>query len=120
MGRFPVRSCSYNHYIMLAYHADCNVILVEAFKSRHDHHRIAAYNCMHRLKLEGHSVDLLMLDNKASESYKLAITKKWGFKLQLVPPDVHCCNVAERAIHTFKAHFLSVLVGVSDAFPNYL
>jgi hypothetical protein len=121
MGRFPVRSRSGNHYIMLAYHADCNVILVEAFESRHDRHRIAAYNrIMERLKLGGHSVDLQVLDNEASEEYKTAITEKWGCKFQLVPPDVHRRNVAERAIRTFKAHFLSVLAGVADSFPNYL
>ena len=33
MGCFPVRSRSVNHYIMLAYHADSNVILVNAFES---------------------------------------------------------------------------------------
>ena len=63
MDRFPVRSRSGNHYIMLAYHADCNVILVKAFESRHDRHRIAAYDrIMQRLKLGGHSVDLKVLD----------------------------------------------------------
>ena len=75
---------------------------------------------MHHLKLGGHSVDLQVLDNKASEAYKLAITKKWGCNFQLVPPDVHHRNVAERALRTFKAHFLSILAGVSDLFPNYL
>ena len=44
---------------MLAYNADCNVILVEAFESRHNRHHIAAYDrTMHCLKLGGHSVDL--------------------------------------------------------------
>jgi hypothetical protein len=121
MGRFPVRSRSGNHYIMLAYHADCNVILVEAFESRHDRHRVAAYDrIMERLKRGGHSVDLQVLDNEASALYKLAITGKWNCRFQLVPPDVHRRNVAERAIRTFKAHFLSILAGVSDSFPNYL
>ena len=43
MGRFPVRSRSGNHYIMLAYHADTNAILVEPFQSRHNRHRSEAY-----------------------------------------------------------------------------
>ena len=42
MGRFPVRYCSVNHYIMLAYHADTNTILVEPFQSRQDRHPISA------------------------------------------------------------------------------
>ena len=40
MGRFPTRSRSGNQYIMLAYHCDTNAILVEAFQSRHDRHRM--------------------------------------------------------------------------------
>ena len=75
---------------------------------------------MHHLKLGGHSVNLQLLVNKASKLYKLAITEKWGCDFQLAPPDVHRRNVAERAIHIFKAHFLPIPAGVSDAFPNYL
>ena len=74
MGRFPVRSRSGNHYVMLAYHFDTNTILVEPFQSRQDRHRIAAYNrIMTRLKKRGHTVDLQILDNEASQAYKLTI-----------------------------------------------
>ena len=37
-----------------------------------------------------------------------------------MPPNVHCRNIAERAIHTFKAQFLSILSGICPSFPNYL
>ena len=67
-----------------------------------------------------HGVDLQILDNECSAAYKLQTEEKWGAKFQLVPPDVHRRNVAEQAIHTFKAHFLSILAGVSDDFPNFL
>ncbi|KAL7474749.1 hypothetical protein ACHAW6_000707 [Cyclotella cf. meneghiniana] len=40
--------------------------------------------------------------------------------LQLIPPNFHHANAAERAIQTFKAHFLSILAGIDDRFPNYL
>ena len=33
---------------------------------------------------------------------------------------MHRRNIAERAIQTFKAHFLSILAGLPSAFPNYL
>ncbi len=36
---------------------------------------------------------------------------------ELVPPDCHCCNIAERAIQTFKNHFMLILSGVNDRFP---
>jgi hypothetical protein len=106
---------------MIAYHTNGNLILQQAFKSRSDTHRIAAYNSiMTRLAARGLSVDLQILDNKASAAYKQAITFTWQAKLQLVPPDMHRRNQAERAIRTFKAHFLSILAGVDPSFPPYL
>ena len=38
--------------------------------------------------------------------------KYWGATYQLVPPNVHRKNIAEKAIRTFKAHFLAFLAGV--------
>ena len=37
-----------------------------------------------------------------------------------MPPHTHRSNAAERAIHTFKAHFLSILAGVAPDFPRNL
>eukprot|EP00804_Cyclotella_cryptica_P019536 CCRYP_014299-RB/>CCRYP_014299-RB protein AED:0.40 eAED:0.40 QI:0/-1/0/1/-1/0/1/0/203 len=121
MGRFPVRSRSGNQYLMLAYHCDTNAILVEPFQSRHDRHRIPAYNkLMGRLTARAHTVDHQVLDNEASAEYHRVITEDWNCSYQLVPPNVHRCNIAEQAIQTFKAHFLSILAGLPSAFPNYL
>ena len=72
------------------------------------------------LAARGLSVDLQILDNKASATYKEAITFKWKATFQLVPPDMHRRNQAERAIRTFKDHFLAILAGVDAAFPPYL
>ena len=44
IGRFPICSRSGRRYIMLEFHCDSNVILIEPFQSRHDHHHIAAYS----------------------------------------------------------------------------
>ncbi len=40
--------------------------------------------------------------------------------IQLVPPDNHQRNLAERAIQTFKNHFKAILAGVDDSFPMRL
>jgi hypothetical protein len=73
---------------MIAFHADGNLILQQAFKTKSDRHRIAAYNAiMTRLAARGLSVDLQILDNKASTAYKEAIIFKWKATFQLVPPD---------------------------------
>jgi hypothetical protein len=72
------------------------------------------------LATRGLSVNLQILDKKASAAYKDAITFTWQAKFQLVPPDMHCRNCAERAIRTFKAHLLSILAGVDPTFHPYL
>ena len=106
---------------MLAYHVDTNAILVSALKSRNDRHIIADYNSMIScLKSKGHSVDLQVHENEASDKCRRTIFEYWNCIFELVPPDVHCCNIDERAIHTFKAHFLSILAGVSDSVTNFL
>jgi hypothetical protein len=117
----PVKACSGNQYFMIAFHANGNLILQQAFKSKRNHYRIAAYKTiMMRLAARGFSVDLQILDNKASSAYKEVITFKWNTTFQLVSPAMHCRIWAERAIHTFKDHFLAILVGVNSAFPSYL
>jgi hypothetical protein len=88
---------------MIAYHPNGNLILQQAFKSKSNRHRIAAYNdIMTCLAAQGLSIDLQILANETSTAYKKAITFKWHTKLQLVLPDMHCCNQAEHTIGTFK------------------
>ncbi len=40
--------------------------------------------------------------------------------IQLVPPNNHRRNLAERATQTFKNHFKAILAGVDDSFPMQL
>jgi hypothetical protein len=96
MGQFPTRLHSGIQYIMLAYHCDTNAILVGAFQSRHDRHRIAAHGrIMASLHAKGHKVKHQILDNKPSADYRTAITQTWNATYQLVPPNVHQANAAE-------------------------
>jgi hypothetical protein len=96
LGRFPIRAMSGNQYIMLAYHNAPNVILVQHFQSKVDHHCIPAYNAiMKRFKARGIKVDLQVLNNEASAAYIQSITEVWKCKHQKVPPDMHHCNKAE-------------------------
>ena len=75
---------------------------------------------MTRLREIVHTVYLKVLDNKARKEYRRVITQTWKATFQLVPPDVHCRNAAERAIRTFKAHFLAILSDVGSYFPSSL
>ena len=65
--RFHIHARSGNQYIMIAYHCDANLILAVPFKSRKYTHRILAYDkIMQRLRGHELTVDLQILDNKAS------------------------------------------------------
>ena len=66
------------------------------------------------------SVNLQIFDNEASSKFKKLVTEDLGIKYQLGPPDIHIINAAERAIQTFKAHFLSILAGIAPDFPKFL
>jgi hypothetical protein len=99
LGRFPIRAMSGNQYIMLAYHDAANVILVQPFQSKADHHRVPAYSAiMKRFKAWGIKVDVQVLDNKATAAYIQTITDVWKCTHQKVPPEMHCRNKAKRVI----------------------
>ena len=52
---------------MCAYHVGENVILVKAYQTKHDRHRLLAYNrIMKRIKQVGMQVKMQVLDNEVS------------------------------------------------------
>ena len=75
---------------------------------------------MEKLVDRGHHVDVQILDNEVSTELEKTIMKDGGDRYQLVPPNVHRRNIAERAIREFKAHFLEILVGVDPEFPKFM
>jgi hypothetical protein len=60
----------------------------------------------------GFKPQLQKLDNEAFKALKRSIRDK-GIDYQLVPPHAHRRNAAERAIQTFKNHFIACL-GTTD------
>ena len=68
---------------------------------------------MRRLSHNRLIVNIQILYNEASAEYKRAIKKKRNANYQVVPPNTHRSNAAERAICTFKSHFLFILAGVA-------
>jgi hypothetical protein len=117
-GCFTPRARSGNQYIMVALHADSNAILVRPFASQQDTHHIAAYNdIFNRLAATRRQPTIHIMDNEASNAFQQAIANN-NCALQLVPPNVHRRrNAAERAIRTFKDHFLAILAGMAPSFP---
>jgi hypothetical protein len=59
-----------------------------------------------------------IMDNEASAEYKKEI--QTNCTIQLVPPNNHRQNLAERAIQTFKNNFKAILAGIDNTFPMRL
>jgi hypothetical protein len=73
-------------------------------------------NC---LRNAGVTPKMHILDNECSEEFKAQIRKN-NMTFQLVPPHDHQRNIAEKAIQTFKGHFISILCGTDKDFPLQL
>ena len=119
-GHFPVQSSRGHRLLMVMYDVDGNYIDVEPLRDHKDNSMIAAYQTLwSRITRDRNKKPTMhILDNEASSSFKTAIRN--NCTLQLVPPDTHRRNLAERAIQTFKNHFLAILAGVDEHFPMYL
>jgi hypothetical protein len=116
-GAFPVTSQRGYRYIMVGIHIDANYIFCETMKNRTEGEMIKAYQKMvDRMLLSGLGLKHHRLDNECSENFKKCIRQN-NMTHELVPPDCHRRNMAERAIQTFKNHFVAILSGVDDRFP---
>ena len=119
-GKFPFISSRGNKYMMVLYHVDSNSIWAEPMKNRTEGEMILTRaNALERMHAAGIKPTHQVLDNEASKEYQQAITDS-GMTFQKVPPDDHRRNVAERAIQTWKDHFISVFSGTSSNFPTHL
>jgi hypothetical protein len=119
-GCFPKKNSQGNQYIMVLAHIDSNAILAEPMKYRAAGEMIRAYQALlDRLQTAGVMPKRHILDNKCSEEFKATIRKN-KMTFQLVPPHDHRMNIAEKAIQTFKAHFISILCGTDITFPLHL
>jgi hypothetical protein len=107
-------------YIMILYDYDCNAILAEPMKNRSNSEMIRAYTYLEEFLTEcGLKPKLILLDNEASKALRDKMTKA-GIRLQLAPPHIHRRNAAERAIQTFKNHFIAGLCSTDKDFPMHL
>jgi hypothetical protein len=119
-GKFPLRSSRGNSYVMVCYVYDCNYVKFIPMKSRSASEWVKAYDTIHQeLTVKGFKPKLQTLDNEASTALKTFFTVN-DVAYQLVPPHCHRRNAAERAIRTFKEHFVTRLSSVDPAFPLHL
>jgi hypothetical protein len=89
-------------------------------KSRSASEWVKAYDHIHQeLTAKGFKPKLQTLDNEASADLKQLFTTN-DVEYQLVPPHCHRRNAAERAIRTFKKHFVAGISSVDQTFPLHL
>jgi hypothetical protein len=119
-GKLLVRSSKGNSYVMVCYIYDCNFVKVIHMTSRSASEWVKAYDSVHQeLTVKGFKPKLQSLDNEASAALKNFFTEH-DIAYQLVPPHCHRRNAAERAIRTFKEHFVAGLSSVDPSFPLHL
>ena len=116
-GKFPVTSSKGNAYLFVLYDFDSNYIAAEPIKNRTATSILEACQlCHERLTRAGLKPTFQILDNECSAALKNYFSRN-KISYQLVPPGVHRRNAAERAIRSFKNHFLSILSGTDPNFP---
>ena len=116
-GKFPTISSRGNHYIFVLYNYDNNSIHATALPNRQAASIRNAWELTYKILVaHGHPTKLHILDNECSQDLKDAF-QKYAVPYQRVPPKEHRANSAERAIRTFKNHFVSILSTVDSNFP---
>jgi hypothetical protein len=103
--------------MLILYDYDSNSILSAPMKNRGDKEMFRAFDFLiQSLILRGLKPLLQRLDNEASLALRNYLTKQ-GITYQLTPPHIHRRDNAERAIQTFKNHFIAGLCSVDPNFP---
>ena len=116
-GRYPVTSARGHKYIFVMFDYDSNYIQAIPIKSRQSRDLIAAFQaCYTILTDNGFTGKMVRLDNEISSSM-IAHLQQQQLDYQLASPGDHRVNYAERAIQTYKNHFISTLQGADPTFP---
>ena len=114
-GRFPVKALSGSEYVFIS--VLDGYIHCEAIASRHQSNYVNAYkNTLAFWDKVGHKPLFQRLDNETSLALETYAVKN-NVSIQYCPPGQHRSLKAERAIRTFKNHFISTLCTVATDFP---
>ena len=119
-GALPVRSLEGNQYYFVAYDYDTNNIFAEPVKDMTDASIIGGFEAVFEsLKEKGFKPKFNVTDNQAANSIKRYL-KTQDCEWQFVEPSNHRVNAAERAIQTYKNHFISGLCSTDYDWPLQL
>ena len=119
-GTFPVKSYSGMTHMFVLYDWTTNAILVRPLKNQKDESIVEAFkSTLEELTKQGFKPKLNIMDNVASKAV-ITFLNESDIDLQLVEPHNHRVNSAERAIQTFKNHFIVGLCTTDQNFPLQL
>ena len=114
--RFPTTPSRLNKYIYVMYLYYFNSILTTAMKNRSYKEMIQAFTELTEyFKSRRINPIFYLMNNEESKDLNMTITTM-NIKHQLVPPSDHRANNSERAIQTFKNHFIAGLCIVDKDF----
>jgi hypothetical protein len=117
-GRFPTTSSQGNTQLFILYNFDSYSIHAVPIPTKSGPDILAAYTTVvNTLVHAGLCPKLHRLDSECSAILKDFMAKQ-QITHQLVPPGVHRANTAERAIRTFKNHFIAGLCTTDPKFPS--
>ena len=109
-----------NNYKIVIHEIDGNSTWVKTIKNKTKGEMInARQRVLLRMKLQGIIPLHQIPDNETPQAYKDEICDT-GMTYQLVPTYDYCRNIADRAIQTWKNHFVSVLSRAAATFPLHL
>jgi hypothetical protein len=116
-GRFPATAIDGSQYILLSVYKQ--YIHLELLASRVESAIIDAYSRTYQWFSQlGHFVQFQVMDIEAPKGLRQHfIFISSDIKYEFVPPFTKRSNKAERAIQTFKRHFISILAGTHPSFP---
>ena len=109
--------CTIN--ICQMFDTDSNFINAVPIKNRSTPELLKGFkHCHEYLKRRKFRAKLLRLDNKVSKEL-IAHIESEQLQYQLASPGDHRTNPAERAIQTFKNHFIAIISGTNPDFPSH-
>lgn len=108
-GRMTVTSVSGMNYVLVAYDYDSNLVWGVPMPSRTSAQIVKAYKEIYKmLQTKGLKPKLQRLDNECAKELKEFFDEK-SIEFQLTPAGKHSRNLAEKAIQTWKDHFIAGL-----------
>eukprot|EP01034_Spumella_vulgaris_P028005 gene28005-34797_t len=118
-ARMPIPSKRGNQYTMIMYCEDVNYIHAEPMQTRNAAEYVRAFQAgVEFFKNHGVRTTGIRLDGETSNSLESYCKRQEpAIVIGYVPPGTHRANKAERAIRTWKNHFIATLCTTDPSFP---